>query len=72
LVATVAVNHAADLLMQVQASHPVGDAQRDGRVRAFRTFFERMLTHAVQERAMRAASQAKGLETLANINGKLG
>lgn len=71
LVVTVAANQSAELIMEVQASHPVNDVVRDGRLRAVNKFFEGLFQAAVRQRAMALAAKKKGAEALANINARL-
>lgn len=60
VVATVSANHLADLVMQIERSLPMGDAARDGRVRAVKTFVSNLLERAVTERALVHATRVEG------------
>lgn len=71
VVATVAANQLANLIMQVQRASPISDAGRDGRVKAVSTFMKNLLERAVTERALVAKSEEVGLAQMAKINARL-
>lgn len=59
IIATVLANMMADDLMGIERVSPITDAGRDGRVAAVKTFFNDLLTRAVQ---MRAEIKATGFK----------
>lgn len=68
IVVTAAANQAADIVAQIERSHPISDAGRDGRVTAVTTFFERLIKRAVDERAMAAKMDANAAKTLSRLS----
>ena len=71
VIATVAGNQMASMIMQVQRSVPVSDAGRDGRVKAVTTFLTRLIERSVTERVMADRADELGRQQLAKINARL-
>lgn len=70
-IATVAGNQLAAMVMQVQRANPIGDAGRDGRVRAVSTFVTKLFERSVTERVMAQRMDATAAKQLRKINARL-
>lgn len=69
VVLTVAANQAASIIMQIEASSPVSDPVRDGRVKAPVEFFRTLLQSAVKERANVTKMDAASAQRIAQMFG---
>jgi hypothetical protein len=71
IIATVAGNQLASMIMQVQRAAPVSDAGRDGRVKAVTTFVTRLVERSVTERVIAAGMDKSAAVELTKINARL-
>lgn len=70
-IATVAGNQLASMVMQVQRANPIGDAGRDGRVRAVSTFLTKLFERSVDERVMAGRMDVVAAQQFKKINARL-